>query len=57
MILKGLNVHKSLRIILFILLAIIVDQCTKIFVSKLMLSNNFEDITIFLFYLVMVSPV
>ena len=47
MILKGLNVDKSLRIILFILLAIIVDQCTKIFVSKLMLSNNFEDITIF----------
>ena len=50
MIIKGLNAHKSLRIILFFLLAIIVDQCTKIFVSKLMLSNNFEDISIFSFF-------
>ena len=50
MIIKGLNAHKSLRIIFFILLAIIIDQCTKIFVSKLMLSNNFEDISIFSFF-------
>ena len=40
MIIKGLNAHKSLRIILFILLAIIVDQCTKIFVSKRVFVNS-----------------
>ena len=35
---------KPLEIILIIILGIIIDQCTKIFVSNLMLLNNFSSL-------------
>ena len=39
-----------LIIILSILLAIIIDQCSKIFISKLMFANSFSHISVFAFF-------
>ena len=46
MISKQYSWKKPIEIILIIFLGIIIDQCTKIFVSNLMLLNNFSSIKI-----------
>ena len=47
--LKVFNYSHFLYTVLLILLAIIVDQSTKIFISKIMLENNFNNISVFSF--------
>ena len=41
---------KVLTVVLSILLAIIFDQCSKIFISQLMFANSFSNISIFSFF-------
>ena len=47
--LKIINYSHLVLTTLFILLAIIIDQCTKIFISKIMLDNGFTSISVFSF--------
>ena len=46
---KIINISHLFQTILLILLAIIIDQCTKIFISKIMLDNRFATISVFSF--------
>ena len=46
---RVINYSHLAQTILLILLAIIIDQCTKIFISKIMLENNFNNISVFSF--------
>ena len=46
---KVINYSHLAQTILLILLAIIIDQCTKIFISKIMLDNGFTTISVFSF--------
>ena len=48
--LKVVNYSHLAQTILLILLAIIIDQCTKIFISKIMLDNGFASISVFSFF-------
>ena len=47
--LRIINYSHLVKTILLILLAIIIDQCTKIFISKIMLENRFTTISVFSF--------
>ena len=47
--LNSLNWFNFFQAVLFILLAITIDQCTKIFVSGIMLDNSFTNIPVFFF--------
>ncbi len=46
---KIINYSHLVQTTLLILLAIIIDQCTKIFISKIMLDNGFTTISVFSF--------
>ena len=41
---KSLNLDKFIETFLVIIFLVLIDQCTKIFISKIMLNNSFEDI-------------
>ena len=49
MILKKYSFQYVFEIILAILFLILFDQCTKIYISKIMLNANFENISLFSF--------
>ena len=41
---KSLNLARVIEILLVIIFLVLIDQCMKIFISKIMLNNRFEDI-------------
>ena len=41
---KSLNLVRVIETLLAIILLVLIDQCMKIFISKIMLNNSFEDI-------------
>ena len=47
--LKVINYSHLFHTVLFIILAIVLDQCAKIFISKIMLENRFTTISVFSF--------
>ena len=47
--LKVINYSHLFHTVLFIILAIVLDQCAKIFISKIMLENSFTTISVFSF--------
>lgn len=47
--LKNYKAQKAIQTSLYILFAIIIDQCTKIFISKMMLDNSFANISVLSF--------
>ena len=49
MILKNFNFKIALKLFLLMILGVTIDQCTKVFVSNLMILNNFSNINIFPF--------
>ena len=46
---KSLNLVSVIEMFLVIIFFVLVDQCMKIFISKIMLINNFEDMQLFPF--------
>ena len=46
---KNYNYNQILQSVLFIIFAIIIDQCSKVFISKIMLENGFSSISVFSF--------
>ena len=40
---KSLNLARVIETLLAIIFLVLIDQCTKIFISKIMLNNRFED--------------
>ena len=40
---KSLNLAKVIEMLLVIIFLVLIDQCMKIFISKIMLNNSFED--------------
>ena len=44
MMFKSFNSIRLFEIILVVIFLVLFDQCTKIFISKVMLNNNFNDI-------------
>ena len=40
---KSLNLARVIEILLVIIFLVLIDQCMKIFISKIMLNNSFED--------------
>ena len=46
---KSLNLARVIEILLVIIFLVLIDQCMKIFISKIMLNNSFEDIKLFPF--------
>ncbi len=44
MIIKSFSTTRYFEIILAIILMVLFDQCTKVFITKVMLNNNFNDI-------------
>ena len=40
---KSLNLARAIEIFLTIIFLVLIDQCIKIFISKIMLDNSFED--------------
>ena len=40
---KSLNLVQVIEILLLIIFLVLIDQCMKIFISKIMLNNRFED--------------
>ena len=40
---KSLNLARVIEILLIIIFLVLIDQCMKIFISKMMLNNRFED--------------
>ena len=40
---KSLNLAQVIEILLVIIFLVLIDQCMKIFISKIMLNNSFED--------------
>ena len=43
---KSLNLVKVIEMLLVIIFLVLIDQCMKIFISKIMLNNSFENIKI-----------
>ena len=41
---KSLNLARAIEILLVIIFLVLIDQCMKISISKIMLNNSFEDI-------------
>ena len=46
---KSLNLLRVIETLLAITLLVLFDQCTKIFISKIMLENSFEDMQLLYF--------
>ncbi len=46
---KSLNLVRVIETLLAIIFLVLIDQCTKIFISKIMLNNRFEDMQLLSF--------
>ena len=47
---KSLNLARVIETLLAIIFLVLIDQCTKIFISKIMLNNRFEDMQLLPFF-------